>query len=150
MNVDFKGVQRVLDKIHETYRQYFHFVEENTERCRRVGYIEDPILGRKRRLGFEPSASEVANFPIQAGIASVMNQRLLQIHNTLEGFFPAGVRPQIVAQVHDSCLIETREGQCLTVESIVADVWAAPVTLKNGASFILPIDLRIGNSMASF
>ena len=139
------GCGRVLDKIHFTYRTYFRFVDENVEWVKLCGYIEDPILGRKRRLGFEPAGPDVANYPIQAGIGAAMNERMLEIGLRLRAGAPMS---HSVAQVHDSMFIDTPEVDVPRVQAIVSEVWDRPVVLKNGRSFKLPVDLKILNSMS--
>lgn len=145
LNVDYNGVRKVLDKIHFTYRTYFRFVDTNVELVKQCGYIEDPILGRKRRLGFEPSGPDVANYPIQAGIGAAMNERMLEIAARLKTEAPAS---HIVCQVHDSCFIDTPQVDAPKVRAIIAEVWDRSVVLKNGRSFKLPVEQKSLQSMS--
>lgn len=142
----------VVDKIHTTYRAYFRYVARNVDFCKKHGYLPSPVVGRKRYMGFFPSESEIANFPIQSGIADIMNTRLIELVERRLPRTRGTKKPlgwKLVAQVHDSCVFEVRVGKWQErVSREIREMWEEPVVIppglmcRNGAEFVLKIDQK--------
>jgi DNA polymerase I-like protein with 3'-5' exonuclease and polymerase domains/uracil-DNA glycosylase len=137
-------VRTMLDRLHEAYRGYFEFVDDNVEFVKRHGWLRTFGLGRIRWFGRYPIPTEVANYPIQAGIADHMNERLLR----LRGALPKKAR--IVAQIHDAAIIECPEKDTEKVKGLVREMFAPPVVVPNRPPFSIPIDLKTGSRWSDF
>ena len=144
-DIDLETCQDAIDAIHTAYWRYFEYVNENIALCRRYGYLRTAFLGRKRWLGFYPKPTEVSNFPIQAGVADVMNERL----GIIDGLKPKGVKHLIYQ--YDSSIYEVPEGKVEAMKKIVNEVWAQPVKVPaTGIEFMQPIDLKVGTRWSDF
>jgi DNA polymerase I-like protein with 3'-5' exonuclease and polymerase domains len=67
---------------------------------RQKGYLTEPVTGRRRDFLDGENPNELANFPIQAGAAGLMNISLLQLHEAIPRH-KWGPGTGIVGQVHD-------------------------------------------------
>lgn len=134
-------VEAMLGKMRRSFDGYYEFQAESLNQTIRRGYVESPILGRKRHLGHAPSPTENANFPIQSGAADAMNLKLqkiekLRIERRIDGL--------MVSMVYDSCTWDTREEDVERMQALVTEVFAEPVIIRD-RSFELPIDLKSGH-----
>jgi uracil-DNA glycosylase family 4 len=144
-DVDLETCQDAIDNIRGAYHRYFEFVNENIALCRKQGYLRTAFLGRKRWLGFYPKPTEVSNFPIQAGIADIMNERL----GIIDARMPRRVK-QVIYQ-YDSAIYECPERDAETMEKLIDEVWAEPVVIPGtGRSFMQPIDRKRGTRWSDF
>ena len=147
-DVKLAAVIAAFDAINRTYRDYFRYVDRNVTFCQRYGYLPTPIVMRKCRLGFFPKATDVANRPIQGGIADVMNLRLIELVGIFRMSFPReDIR--LVLQIHDACVFECKKGEASTfVREQIKQVWSKPVVIPQSVvcaeerTFVLPIDLK--------
>jgi uracil-DNA glycosylase family 4 len=144
-DVDMDTCQDIIDRIRSTYSRYFDFVQENVELCRRTGFLRTAFLGRKRFLGFHPKPTTVANYPIQAGVADVMAERLLSI----DARRPPKARQLLYA--YDSATYEVPEDDAEAMQRLIQDVWEEEVFVPTtGKSFKQPIELKIGRRLSDF
>jgi len=137
-DVTYRIVDNMLSALRWAYRVYFKWVEANLENCRKVGHMRTPFLGRIRWLGYFPKVTEVANFPIQSGLADVMNDRTIALLPRL----PSGAAP--VAQVHDALIVECWERDADRVVGLYNELWSQPLQTAGGA-LVLPIDIKIAH-----
>jgi uracil-DNA glycosylase family 4 len=148
-DVQYRDVAVMMDRMHEAYAGYFHYVQRNVRAVEKSGFMRSLLTGRIRWLGWHAPPTEVANFPIQSMIADLMNERLPKIEQKL----PSSTLT--VAQVHDAALFDTLERHVEHVKTIISDVWAVPIIvpaggvhggsleLEEGArSFVMPIELK--------
>jgi len=136
--VQFTDVCNMVDNIRLAYAGYFEYVEQNVAFCKRFGWLRTAILGRIRHLGRWPKPTEVANFPIQSGIADLMNARLTRMVRKLPR------KARLVAQIHDAVIIECRARDAESVKDLIKETWAKPVRLpQTGVTFPMPIDLKV-------
>jgi DNA polymerase I-like protein with 3'-5' exonuclease and polymerase domains len=142
-NVRLEQVKTMLRNLHTQFHAYFMWQDRRLLDVIRTGYVESPILGRRRWLGHDPQPTEASNFPIQAGAADVMNERLPAIVHELERRSP---RTHIVAQVHDSGVFETPEREASCVEETCHEIFEAPVTIASSGTMLtasFPIDVEV-------
>ena len=69
-------VRRMLAILHIKFRKHFKYIESNVDFAKANGYLRSPIAKRIRWFGWWPKPTEIANFPVQSGVADVMNVRL--------------------------------------------------------------------------
>lgn len=142
-NVDLAQCEEIISRIHSTYWRYYQFVEENVRLCKRQGFIRTPFLGRKRWHGYWPKPTEIANTPIQSGVADVMNMRLVGIDDR---------KPRACKQImyaYDAAIYECPENLVDTMKKLIVDTWAEPIQLP-GRSFLQPVDLKEGVRWSDF
>lgn len=133
-DVSMSAVSLILDKLHAAYRVYYRWVDSNLSQVKRLGYMRTPFLGRIRWLGWYPKITDVANYPIQSGLADIMNQRTIELSNTSIG-------PYLVAQVHDACIYDVPDQMVNMARDLIAEIWSRPIDTAGG-KLILPIDLK--------
>lgn len=155
--VEFRDVLSMHEMVHETYHTYFRWCEQNQRLVHKCGHWRDALSGRISWLGWHAGISDVANRPIQGGIASLMNVRLPAIRRRL----PKGAK--VVAQVHDAAIMQVPDRHVDRVYNLVKEMWAEPVTvpaggrwggslkLEDGArQFVMPIDVKKGQRWSDF
>jgi len=133
-DVSMSAVSLILDKLHAAYRTYYRWVDANLAAVKRLGCMRSPFLGRLRWLGWYPKITDVANYPIQSGLADVMNERTIELSTTAIG-------PHLVAQVHDACIYDVPDNMVDQAHDLIAEIWARPIDTAGG-KLILPIDLK--------
>jgi len=154
--VEMRDVVYVHDMLRQTFSVYFRHVEMNKRIVDKVGHMRCALSGRISWLGWHAGISDVANRPIQGGIASLMNVRLPSISSQL----PRGAC--VVAQIHDAAILEVPERHVEHVSALVKTTWEEPVIIpangygsslrvEDGArKFVMPIDLKIGQRWSDF
>jgi uracil-DNA glycosylase family 4 len=164
--VELDDVERMLDDLKASYHRYYEYVAENVAFCERHGYLRTALMGRIRWFGFHPKPNEIANFPIQSGIADVMNTRLLAFQAWLAKELP---EVQLVAQVHDAAIFNTpnkyiqwgkdAKGKPKVIGPMAEGVerlWAEPVRLQPSVvcrterEFYLPAEIKVGKRWSDF
>ncbi len=164
-DVRMPDVLKMRDLVHAECATYFRYVEQNKRFVDKHGYYRCPISNRISWLGWHSGYPDIANRPIQKGIASIMNIRLPRIRRAL----PRGSAP--VAQVHDAAILEVPERYAYLddkgkpagkVPELIKKTWEEPVIIpangygsstrvEDGARhFVLPIDLKLGQRWADF
>lgn len=143
-NVDMGQCEEIISRIHSTYWRYYEFVEENVRLCRKQGFLRTPFLGRKRWLGYYPKPTTVSNLPIQAGVADVMNDRLVVLDDRKD---PACKQ---ILYAYDAAIYECPENRADAMKKLIAEVWVEPVRLLDGRTFLQPIDLKTGTRWSDF
>lgn len=154
--VEMRDVVNMHDMVHSVFARYFRYVEENKRRVDKDGYMRCALSGRISWLGWHAGISDVANRPIQGGIASLMNVRLPQIRRRL----PPGAR--VVAQIHDAAIMNVPNRHVDRVQELVKTTWEEPVIVpangygsslrvEDGArSFVMPIELKVKERWGDF
>ena len=144
--VDERQVEMMIARLHVTYAVYYRFIDANYEFCVRHGYLRTPILGRIVWLGKHPKPQDVAAVPVQAMESEIMGERLLEIDRQLAGMVDtAGEIPKQIIYQYDSATYETPLDLVEPMTSLIRRVWSRPVVLKNGQSWVQPIDLKVAN-----
>lgn len=131
-------VEAMLERLKRSFHRYYEWQAESLERTMKRGYVESPILRRKRYLGHNPSSTENSNFPIQSGAADLMNLTLWGIYTRL----PRGTK--LVAQVHDQAIFEAPEAVAENVRKLCIDVAQTPRSVY-GREVVFPIDPKISD-----
>lgn len=137
-DVSFQACQLILDKLHSAYKVYYRWVDANLARVRQCGYMRSPFLGRIRWLGWYPKITDVANYPIQSGLADIVNERTISL-SQLPLF-----QSSLVAQVHDSCTYDIPAQIISTAKNLIQNIWNKPIDTFGG-QLILPIDLKVSS-----
>lgn len=141
-------VKAMLRGLRKSFHDYFAWQDARYYDVVRTGYVESPILGRRRWLGHDPSPTECANFPIQGGAADLMNERLPMIVEALRRRTPA---TRIVAQVHDSGVFDVPRSDVHIVRETCHEIFEAPVTIGSSGTRLVarfPIDMKEGERWA--
>jgi uracil-DNA glycosylase family 4 len=142
--VKLSDIQVMIDRLRKKYHVYFKFVANNIELVQRQGWLRIGALsGRIRWLGFMPSPSRVADTPIQATAADIMNYRLIEIDQLLldRGYYRRGVR--IVAQIHDAVIFDVPEPLVEEIKQLIREVMGQKVKI-GGKARTFPIDMKEG------
>jgi uracil-DNA glycosylase family 4 len=164
--VELEAVEEMLGALKSSYGGYYTYVAENVAFCQKNGYLRTALMGRVRWFGFNPKPQEIANFPIQSGIADVMNTRLLK----LQAYLAKECRgTRLIAQVHDAAIFDVpkkwvvwgtdSKGKPLAKGPVVEAIertWAEPVRLEKSVvcreprEFLLPAEIKTGMRWSDF
>lgn len=154
--VEMRDVVSMHDMVRDVFAQYFRYVDRNKQWVDKHGHLRDALSGRISWLGWHAGYPDVANRPIQGGIASLMNVRLPSISTRL----PGGA--SVVAQIHDAAIMEAPDRHVDRVKRLVKTTWEEPVVIpangwgtsvrvEDGArQFVMPIDLKVGERWSDF
>lgn len=144
VRITLRQVEAMLRKMRSGFRKYYDWQSERLEEITRTGYVYEPVTGRRRWLGHEPSLTEAANFPIQGGAAGLMNLRLPEIVAEVRRLkLPA--KP--IAQVHDSGTFQVRNEAIAEFEGVAERIFTASIEL-GGRACSFPIDWKRGERWA--
>jgi DNA polymerase-1 len=119
------------------------YLAEVVEVARRTGYTET-MLGRRRylpdltsdnRQRREMAQRMALNAPIQGSAADIIKLAMLRVHRELVA---AGLRSQMLLQVHDELVIEVAPGECGAVEALVREQMGSAIDLD------VPLDVSVG------
>jgi DNA polymerase I-like protein with 3'-5' exonuclease and polymerase domains/uracil-DNA glycosylase len=137
--ITLSQVEGMLRRMRRAFAAYYTWQEANLADTVRRGYVESPIIKRRRWLGHEPSPTECANFPIQAGAADLMNLRLPEIVDAV-----TPMRAKLVAQVHDSAVFEVPVGAVEEAKATCVRLFEAPIRV-GAHDVIFPVDIGDGD-----
>jgi DNA polymerase I-like protein with 3'-5' exonuclease and polymerase domains len=137
-------VRAMLDELHSAYAVYYAWVQSNIEFVQRTGYLRTLYSGRIRWFGQYPKPTEVANYPIQGGIADFMNERLPLLDDKL----PRGC--QVIAQIHDAAIIECVKSEAQNVVDLIREVYDPPYCMPNRQPFVIPAEPKVGDRWSQF
>lgn len=140
ISITLQQVQAMLSAMQRQFRDYYAHQARLLDLTINRGYVESPVLGRKRWLGHAPSPPENANFPIQSGAADIMNLKLAKIERLLA---ERGIDARIVAMVYDAGYWDVAERDVEKTYATIQEVFDEPV-LMNGRELVLPIDAHDG------
>lgn len=157
--IDLDAVEEALGLLKNAYRVYFSYVEENISFVMKHGFLRSALVGRKMWLGYSPKPTDVANRPIQSGVADAMNLRLPVIERRAEQECDA----RLVAQVHDAGVFDVpnkyvewrvdekgKKHLESPVARIIEEVWGEPIRLpksivcREPREFMLPPEVKAG------
>lgn len=120
--------EEVVRRFHGRYRDYYKYIDRNEEDCHAQGHLRTVLSRRIRWLGWYAPRTEIANFPIQSGIADLQNERLPRIEE----------RCKKLTRVDD-------------VMRVIADVWAEPIRVPhNGLEFVMPVEIKDADRWSVF
>jgi DNA polymerase I-like protein with 3'-5' exonuclease and polymerase domains/uracil-DNA glycosylase len=148
-DVELGDVEEMLSSLKAAYKVYYAYVEANIAFVKKHGFLPSPLIGRKSWFGYAPKPTDVANRPIQGGIADVMNERLVLLSRQL----PKTAR--VVGQYHDAAIIEGKKGDDRIVTLINA-LWEEPVRFPESQvcpearEFFLPTETKRGRRWSEF
>ena len=86
-NCSMRACEAFVARFHDHYWQYYKYVNRNVTLVQQQGHILTPIVGRFCFLGFFPGLPDVANRPVQATIADIMNQALIELDPKVRAAF---------------------------------------------------------------
>lgn len=115
---------RAWDKLYHRTVKYW---SEEMNRVLECGYSESRLMGRRRTYPRPPGLSEVANYPVQATAADIMNTEVLTLWRRLGKEVP---RARLVIQLHDAVDVECPERDAPAVERIVDEVLNSDWTIN--------------------
>lgn len=137
-----RSVEAMLQKLRKGFATYFAWQDKRLTAAIRDGYTDEPLTGRRRWLGHDPSPTECANHPIQGGAAGLMNLRLPEIARNISAAIPAA---KLVAQVHDSGVFEVPEAKADEAADIMRETFERKIMLRSsGLAARFPIDIKKG------
>lgn len=136
VNVKMRQVEAMLRRLKQSCRGYYAWQDQRLLEAIKNGWTDEPVLGRRRWVGHDPSPTETANFPIQAGAAGHMNLRLPELESALRKECGA----KCVAQVHDAGYFDLPQSKLALARQLTVDIFQAPQSF-GGRMASLPVDM---------
>lgn len=109
------------------YYRTVRYWEEEMSRVMECGYSESRVMQRRRHYPRPPDRSEVANYPVQATAADLMNGEIIKLWHRLADEVP---NARIVTQLHDAIDVECSEADAARTERIMKEVMNNEYTIN--------------------
>lgn len=103
-----RKVREMRDRWLESVPEYEKGWQNEIDSWKRQGYLAEPVLGRRRDFLDGENPNELVNFRIQASVASLMNQAIIELADQIPRH-KWGMGTGIIAQVHDWIGLEVPE-----------------------------------------
>jgi len=109
----------LMQQFDKGYYRTVRYWQEEMARVMECGYSESRLMARRRSYPRPPDLSEVANYPVQATAADLMNNEILTLDERLRAECPSA---HIIIQLHDAVDVECPEADVPRVERIIDEV----------------------------
>ena len=143
LGVDASEAQRLMNLYFERFGRVQEYLRDVVATARTTGYTET-MLGRRRylpdlnsdqRVRRELAERMALNAPIQGSAADIIKAAMLGVEAALQ---KAGVRSQLLLQVHDELVLECPQDEVHTVSELVQREMGRAVELA------VPLDVSVG------
>jgi DNA polymerase-1 len=143
VGISRKEARQVIDDYYRTYAGVRRFMEEVPEQAREAGFVRS-IYGRIRPLPTindrngnirARAEREAINMPIQGTASDIVKIAMLRVDEALRA---AGLKAQMVMQVHDELLVEAPKGEAKEVAEILKREMESAVELD------VPLEVEVG------
>src|SRR5215212_5646561 len=143
VGISRQEAKKVIEDYYNTYKGVRRYMEEVPIRAREHGYVRS-IYGRIRPLpGImdrnanirKAAEREAINMPIQGTASDIVKIAMLHVDEELRG---AGLKAQMVMQVHDELLVESPKKEAEQVKEILCREMETAVELD------VPLDVESG------
>ena len=145
LNIPTAVARRYIESYFEEYPGARVYAAETLSRARLSGYVES-LLGRRRYIpelnspnrNYREFAERAAvNMPIQGTAADIVKIAMIRVHERLKN---AGLRAQLVLQVHDELVFDVPEAEVTRAVPIVKQAMEGAFDLKTP----LKVDVKAG------
>lgn len=100
--------------------QYEKGWSREIEEWKHIGYLADPVLGRRRDFLDGENPNELVNYKIQSSAAALISTAMLQIYEQIpEGKWGPGTG--IINQCHDHIVVECPESEAAWVSGVIEE-----------------------------
>lgn len=143
VGISRKEARQVIDDYYKTYTGVRRFMDEVPEKARETGVVRS-IYGRIRPVPAVNDRNgniraraerEAINMPIQGTASDIVKIAMLKVEEALRG---AGLKAQMVMQVHDELLVEAPKKEAEQVKEILCREMESAVELD------VPLDVESG------
>jgi DNA polymerase-1 len=143
VGISRKEARQVIDDYYKTYSGVRRYMEEIPEKARETGVVRS-IYGRIRPVPTindrngnirARAEREAINMPIQGTASDIVKIAMLKVEDALRS---AGLKAQMVMQVHDELLVEAPKKEAKQVEEILCREMETAVELD------VPLDVESG------
>ena len=143
LGVDAAEAQRLMVLYFERFGRVQEYLRDAVATARSTGYTET-MLGRRRylpdlnsdqRVRREIAERMALNAPIQGSAADVIKAAMLRVENALQA---AGVRSQLLLQVHDELVLECPHDEVHAVSDLVR------LEMGRAVELAVPLDVSVG------
>lgn len=134
---EWKRINPELDKRAQMSVDTYH----RRQRLEGAGYLESPILGRRRYWsGKDFIPSDAANYPIQSCGADIINTALVALYDRARA-----LGAYLVAQVHDSLVFEVPRERAEELGALLEEVMPGPYKFRDiEGEWRFPIEWKVG------
>ena len=135
LNISKKQAKKYIEQYLEKYRGIKKFMEEIVEDAKEKGYVETlfhrrryiPELNSNNYMVRQFGARAAMNTPIQGTAADIMKIAMINVYNRLK---KEKLDAQIILQVHDELIIETKIEEKEIVKTILKEEMENAMKLK--------------------
>lgn len=147
LEISYKVAQNYIDKFMAQYPGVINWMEKTVIEAKEKGYVETlwgkrryiPGINEKNRTVYLFSQRAAINTPVQGTAADLVKLSMIQLDKILS---QSNYTANMVLQIHDELLIETKENEANHVSAIIQD------TLENIVNWNVPLKVttRIGKN----
>ncbi|MFN2415704.1 MAG: DNA polymerase I, partial [Pyrinomonadaceae bacterium] len=143
VGISRKEARQVIDDYYETYSGVRRFMEEVPEKARETGLVRSkygrirpvPTINDRNGNIRARAEREAINMPIQGTASDIVKIAMLKVDEALRS---AGLKAQMVMQVHDELLVEAPKKEAEQVREILCREMETAVDLD------VPLDVESG------
>lgn len=138
-------IRRSMNEMHPIHVAWRRDEHQRVLKCH---YSASTIMGRRRYYVEQPKPTETSNYPIQSTIADIINCSCTgitpssMVRSGLMDRLGRNIGGKILAQVHDSLLLETRAEYAEETAKRVRETMEGPWII-NGKEWIFPAESKI-------
>jgi DNA polymerase-1 len=149
VNLTISDANDLIRRFLKTYKGVARWMDRQTERAQRVGYVET-VGGRRYRFEWQPcgwfSRNLALNLPIQGTAAEIAVEAVSRIDARLRRDLPDG---KLVLQVHDEFVLEVPQDRAEAAKQVlVEEMTEAFAALLPGAPTLGLVDAHAGLNWA--
>lgn len=135
-----RKVREMRDRWLESVPEYEKGWQNEIDTWKRQGYLAEPVSGRRRDFLDGENPNELVNFRIQASVASLMNEAIIELSEQIPRF-KWGEGTGIIAQVHDWIGLEVPEAHAEQAAKILEGCMNRKHPLIPGVEFTAKADI---------
>jgi DNA polymerase-1 len=142
LNITRKEAEEYINNYFATYPGIKSFLDGLVEKGKKDGYVETmfhrrrpvPELSSKNFMQRSFGERIAMNSPIQGTAADIIKIAMLRVNEALK---ERGLKSQLILQVHDELLVETKEEEATEVREILAK------EMKHAAKLLVPLEIDV-------
>jgi DNA polymerase-1 len=142
LNITRKEAEEYINNYFATYPGIKSFLDGLVEKGKKDGYVETmfhrrrpvPELSSKNFMQRSFGERIAMNSPIQGTAADIIKIAMLRVNEALK---ERGLKSQLILQVHDELLVETKEEEATEVREILAE------EMKHAAKLLVPLEIDV-------
>ena len=115
-----RRVRKMRDNWLRGAKEFEYGWEREIKEYRCLGYLREPVHGRRRDFLDGEDPNQIVNFKVQSSAAALMNNAIIQLHDAIP-LHKWGPGTGIINQCHDSIVVECPESEAKWVAGLMEE-----------------------------